>query len=442
MRIEREVKALKAIGRVGAAVTIAGAGFLGAVRPDMAYADINEPVRTASADGNTIAIAPFHTAGRAVDFYSPQAITACGVSWPGPVVLTVVANEGEMGLNATGKPEIYVDPIGLDGSDYPSRAKSADTAMRNKVAEVVARIKQGVRGVAVILVRDAGGQQVCDLISDTATETSVVTPAVQQPLATENCPGGSWQITDLKGKGVVSISGVPNRVTGNFDLADHGIFRSVSGLEALKNVLGEPGSFLADPNNIPAADKASWDAKVNAGLAEYIRTGGPNRNFFDLQSRTDYGVSLNPVTGLYEFNLSLPPHVILRIDAEEAKVFLASANGDRKIRLQMCQSGATRGVDFGHQTLFIRTPYAQGVSLRLESPTIPGTQVQIYGLQVQSPSAFVSGEAFLQGVKVRQDRADYPRYLAHTLNMNDLTLGSVESPAPGAPFQVIEKNYS
>ncbi len=262
---------------------------------------------------------------------------------------------------------------------------------------------------------------------------------VEQATVSESCPG-PLQIKDLRGKGIVSISGVPSQVTGNFDLANQGIFKSI--LPSLKNVLGDPGAFLADPSNIPAADRASWDNKVKAGNAEYIRRSGPNVNFYDLQKNTDNGVSWNAEKGIYEFRLVLPKHVIVRIDAEEANVFMTSASGDRNVRFEMCQSGANRGVDFGHQTLFVRTPYGQSSVLRIESPTIPGTQVQLFGMEVKDPTAFASAESFMQGVTVRQDRADYPRYFVHTLNMNDLTLASAESPAPRASFQELLKNYA
>lgn len=159
-------------------VLVFATSFVGA-RP--ANADENQPVLTGPKDKMT-AIAPFHEAGQADDFYGPQGLEACGVSWPGPVVLTAVANEDEMGLNVSGI-EVYADPFKVEGSGYEPRAQGADKAMRAKVSQVVARFNRAVRGVTVILTRDAGGQQTCGLVSDTDTEKPVVTPpvAVLQP---------------------------------------------------------------------------------------------------------------------------------------------------------------------------------------------------------------------------------------------------------------------
>lgn len=292
----------------------------------------------------------------------------------------------------------------------------------------------------------AGGAEIAGsaCVSGTIKPKETATANVES-----SCPKGEWQVIDLRGKAIVGVSGVPSRVTGSFDLADHAIFKSnlpgtESGSNPLQNVLGEPGAFLADRDLIAKTEPqnlASWDAKVKAGHAEYIRTSGPNINFYDLQSNADRGVSWNAEKGVYEFRLNLPKHVIVRIDAEEAKVLMTSASGDRKVRIDMCQSGATRGVDFGHQTLFARSPYEQGMLLVIESPTIPGTQVQILGLEVKDPTAFASMESFLQGVEPRQARPDYPEYFVHTFNMNDLTWGSAESPTPKAPFKVLKNNY-
>lgn len=282
----------------------------------------------------------------------------------------------------------------------------------------------------------------------TAEPTKKVEPTATATAVEQTCPG-EWQIKNSNGRAVVGVSGIPQQVTGNFDLANHGIFTSLlpgmaQGANPLQNVLGEPGAFLADRALIEKTEPqnlGSWDSKVKAGYAEYIRTSGPDVNFFDLQNVTDRGVSLNPETGKYELKLNLSKHLIVRVDAEEANILMKSANGDRNVRINLCQSGSTPGDDFGHQTFFIRTPYEQGSTLVLENPTIPGTQVQILGMEVKDATAFASIESFLQGVEQRQARPDYPGYYAGTFNINDKTLGYTESLRPKAPFKTLKKNY-
>lgn len=448
-----------------------GVGYIvydSATHPTTAQADeLLKPPVFPGLNGHNVAIMPFAKAGSAyvvtsetgLGFYNAELgvnvqDSDIGVMIGGKVKTIIVADfDGQaLGVENLGCGDgPSIDVIrNVGGNNYDERARKAMDILREEMKRVDAPETYSMVGMILpktILQTSSSPDLIggsVDQGNRSMTEGcgTPVAPAPQpeQPVTTGIC-GEGMQIADLRGKAILGVTGVPSKATGSFDLADHAPFRSVSGLEALKNVLGEPGAFLADPNNISGADKASWDAKVVAGYAEYIRRSGPAINFFDLQSKNDYGVSFNQTTGLYEFNLALPPHVIVRIDAEEAKIFMASANGDRNIRFEMCQSGATRGVDLGHQTLFIRSPYAQPSSLRLESPTIPGTQIQIFGMQVKNPTAFASAESFLQGVAARQGRADYPEYFVHALNMNDLTLGSSESPTPGASFQVVGKNY-
>lgn len=453
-------------------------GITRSFEPSKAYADdLLKPPVFQGRDGRDVTIAPFENAGKAYIFTSETGLEIfngdgglddpAGITYGGKVKLIVVSDFRSMNIGVrslqcgTG---FSIDVIGdVGGNGYMERAPNAMDILSKEMSRVPAGERGEYSQIGLILTNDALQRQASpDLIGGSidrgirsgargcgeASPVSV-SPAAAQPeqqVATESCSAGGLQIADLKGKGIVSVSGVPARVSGGLDLADHGIFTNgFPGLNGpdnpLRNVLGEPGAFLADPDNIPTADRASWDAKVKAGFAEYIRRSGPNVNFFDLQTNSDRGVSWNAEKGIYEFVLVLPKHVIVRIDAEEAKVLATSANGDRNIRFEMCQSGATRGVDFGHQTLFIRTPYEQGSVIKLESPTIPGTQVQVFGMEVKDPTAFASAEAAFQGVRGRQARPDYPEYFMHTLNMNDLTLGSAESPSATAPFQAIKSNY-
>ncbi len=256
-------------------------------------------------------------------------------------------------------------------------------------------------------------------------------------------------ITDLRGKIVVSAPNVPSKVSGSFDLADHPPFRNGGFLEAghpnpLQNVLADPGAFLVDldkvvrdePGNLPV-----WKAKIARGEAEAsIKPGeGPDVNFYDFQSPGGPGWSMKD--GHWQFDLALPKHVIIRIDAEEGWVRLRSGGKDPKdLLVDLYQAGAKDG-ERAHHTLFIRTPYEDECRLTLEMPTVPGTQLQIFGMQVTYPTAFASQEAFLQGVAVRQASPAVPRYLVHGLNANDLTFGSAESPGPGKPFQHLRNNY-
>lgn len=105
----------------------------------------------------------------------------------------------------------------------------------------------------------------------------------------------------------------------------------------------------------------------------------------------------------------------------------------------MCQSGT--GNNKGHQTLFVRSPYEQQMRLTLKKVTVPGTQVQILGMQVKDSTAFASQEVALQGTWARQARQGYPEYYMHTYNMNDGSWGSAESPLPTVPLRTIKKNY-
>ncbi len=275
-------------------------------------------------------------------------------------------------------------------------------------------------------------------------------PAATVEATAESCPKGTWKVQDLRGKDIMGVTGMPTKVTKGLDLADHGIFENnLTGLKGPKNptrnVLeaDKAGAFLADPSKLTATDKVKWDAWVAAGDAEYIRREGKNRNFYEFQDPSDPALAQD-AEGRPQFELTVPKHTIIRIDMEEIEeILLRSKNGDRNIGLQFCQSGAIAGEDFGHQTVFIRAPYEQEMKLTMRGMTVPGTEVQIFGMEVRagSPTAFASTGAFLQGVKVRQEREAYPRYFVHTVNMNDLSIGSAESPKPNTPFQALKANY-
>ncbi|MFA5932474.1 MAG: hypothetical protein WCV81_05475 [Microgenomates group bacterium] len=288
----------------------------------------------------------------------------------------------------------------------------------------------------------------------TATAIATVKKADSTPTPTatqEACPQGEWKVIDLNGKPILGLFGVPTRVTGGVDLANHEPFTSSlkdlgQDINPLQNVLADPGSMLIDRDLIKKTESEEalkdWDQRVADGKAEYIwgdTKGGHKVNFYDFQSKDDPRLTLNKETGDVEFRLVLPKHVLVRIDAEEADISLKSK--ERNIRMILCQSGANRGVDFGHQTVFIRTSYEDEVTMILKNPTVPGTQVQIFGQEVKSATAFASIKAFLQGVEVKQARPDYPRYFVHTLNMNDYSFGSAESPKPNVSFKGLVSNY-
>lgn len=266
-----------------------------------------------------------------------------------------------------------------------------------------------------------------------------IAPISEVAVIAESCVG-PLQMKSLEGRPIINVSGLPNKVTSGLDLADHAEFKSTPGLP--NNVLGEPGGFLANRLQIALDEQsgkeqkgalAKWDAKVKDGMAEYQR---PGVNMFDLQTTSDFGVSINS-DGKPEFNLTVKPHRIIRVDFEEGDIYLKSASGDRNIHIQACQSGD--GNTKGHQTVIIRTSYGQEVSLKVVSP-IPGTQVQVIGDQVKFPTAFESAESFMQGVNDRQLREEYPVYIVHGINMNEGSMISAESPAPGAAFREIGKN--
>ena len=256
---------------------------------------------------------------------------------------------------------------------------------------------------------------------------------------------GKLGIVDLRGAVVVSAPGIPLRVTGDFDLADHPPFRNGWPLEPghpnpLQNVLGEPGGFLADrdliANNEPQ-NLVAWNEKVDRREAEYIVRGGPDANFFSLETRSDFGQSIN-AQGHWEFNMPLPKHVIVRVDAEEGWLRVRSASRD--VLIDLYQASLVPGLQ-AHHSLFIRTPYEEESLFTADMPTVPGTQVQILGRRVARHIAFASQEAALQGSWQRQGRPAYPRIFYHTANVNDLTFGSVESPASGHLYHHLGDNY-
>lgn len=125
-------------------------------------ADINEPVRYQQGEGQWVADAPLRTRDRAVLFYGPDGLGACGVDYDGPTLLIARANEDNMNLKVTGKSGVFVDPIEVGGDDYASRAAAAVIALNEKAVQ----LPTGTRRVGVLTTRDAVEQTVCDLVTD------------------------------------------------------------------------------------------------------------------------------------------------------------------------------------------------------------------------------------------------------------------------------------
>lgn len=143
---------------------------------NVAHADTNEPFRYQ--DGvNWVSNAPFHGPGRDVLFYTPGSMEICGTTFSGPVIVSVVANEAEMGIVAMGvNSTIYNDPIYVGGDSYPARAAGAVNVLRDKAAQL------GIsHQVAIILVRDAVGNTVCDLVSNNGGVSPPVAQTTSQP---------------------------------------------------------------------------------------------------------------------------------------------------------------------------------------------------------------------------------------------------------------------
>src|SRR3989344_48160 len=349
-----------------------------------------------------------------------------------------------MNIEVAGNPDVFVDPIEVAGSDYPSRAASTVEALQSKASELINRTNRLWRRVAVILTRDAVNKNVCDLITDSgafAPETPVV-PVRPAAVAAGVCPsevteiGSPYNIIDNVGRVTGQIYGVPSRVgPAGLDLADHDIFRNT--ITALRNVLGEPGAFLADRNRIAATEPqnlGAWDGRVAAGLAEYLVSGV---NFFGFENASSAGLTRD-ASGRLVFSLTIPQHEILRADFEEICATLISPS--RRIGLALFQVSTVTG-SRAHYTVFLRTPYFETAQFTAYSPTVPGTEVQLFGRQVASPTAFASELAFGQGVGPRQARPDVPGYYVVTVNSNDLTLGEAVSTGPGVPITSVASNY-
>lgn len=450
-----------ALGGVGGAVLPDLQKAITDTKPSIAYADdeLLKPAIFHGPDGREFTVAPFEKAGRAYIFTGESGLQvnngpddiSRGVIYGGKTKLIVVANSSDMNVRVSALncgEGLFIDVIDqVDGKGYMQLAPNAMDILTTEMTRIPEQERREYSEIGLIVVRDSALNSVFDLIGGSidrgirsepqgcGTVPSESAPSVPSAPAIAACTG-ALQITDVRGVPVMGVDGgVKSHITGSFDLADHFPFISnLPGLSGtgnpLRNVLGDPGALLADRDLVARTEPGNlgfWDSQVAAGMAEYLQRGV---NFFELQ------------TPQPELRLSLPKHVIVRIDAEEANVSMISASGDRNVRLNLCQAGTTdNGFPRAHQTLFIRSPYEQASTLVISNPTAPGTEVQIFGMNVKNPTAFASANAFLQGVQVRQANPDVSRYLVETFNINDMTLGAADSEGPGLPFQAIEKNY-